>query len=190
MTVEEANMRGVAPDRLNGAIRLLLTQARQSFDEDPRRTRVLVAQIVNLFNQGAFNEGVAVSGGLAPWRVARLNRYIEANLAAPLTLSELAPQAQLSTSHFIRAFKISFGTTPRAYVLRKRLERAQELMRSTPDALADIAAACGLCDQSHLTRLFRRFTGMSPQQWRRYHEPVPGMPAPWRPQAAIRDRAS
>jgi transcriptional regulator GlxA family with amidase domain len=167
MVVEYASTHGISPARLNGAIKLLLTQARQSFDEDPRQARVLVAQIVNLFDQGTLVDRVAVSGGLAAWQVNRVNRFINANLATPLTVSQLAVQAQLSASYFIRAFKVSFGTTPRAYVLRKRIERAKELMRSTSDALADIAVACGLSDQSHLNRLFRRFTGMSPLQWRR-----------------------
>jgi AraC-like DNA-binding protein len=47
------------------------------------------------------------------------------------------------------------------------MERAQGLMLSTDKALSEIAAECGLADQSHFTRLFRRFVGESPAAWRR-----------------------
>ena len=88
-------------------------------------------------------------------------------------MRDLAAIARLSTGHFCRSFTRSFGVAPFAYVAGRRLARAQELMLTTDDPLSQIALACGLCDQSHLTRLFRRHVGTSPNAWRRSHRGDP-----------------
>src|SRR5262249_1506686 len=82
-------------------------------------------------------------------------------------MRDVARITQLSTSHFCRAFKTSFGETPRAYILRRRVERAQELMLTTKEPLSQIALACGLCDQAHFSRVFRRIVGETHNAWRR-----------------------
>jgi AraC-like DNA-binding protein len=73
----------------------------------------------------------------------------------------------LSSSHFSRAFKESYSETPHAHIVRRRIERAAKLMLTTDEPLSRIALACGLCDQAHLTKLFRRGTGQPPAAWRR-----------------------
>src|SRR6185436_13840162 len=86
----------------------------------------------------------------------------------------------LSTHHFARAFHQSVGMPPHSYVLSRRLERAEHMLRETQLPLSEIAAATGFSDQSHLARHFRRRTGMSPRlaRWKeRYtlsHNPQPG----------------
>jgi transcriptional regulator GlxA family with amidase domain len=77
-------------------------------------------------------------------------------------MSELTAIARLSPGHFSRSFKRSFGKTLSAYIAGRRLLRAQRLMLTTDEPLGQIAAACGLCGQSHLTRLFRRHLCVSP----------------------------
>lgn len=106
-------------------------------------------------------------GGLAPWQVRRVTEYIEANLAATIRLQDLARIARLSHSHFCRAFKESVGHPAHAYVMRRRVQRAQSLMLSTMDSLSQIAAQCGMADQAHFCKLFRRLVGESPNAWRR-----------------------
>ena len=108
-----------------------------------------------------------VRGGLAPWQKRKVDRYLRERLERPLPLKELAAQVQLSVSHFCRAFKESFGTTPHMYILRLRLEFAQRVMLTTGDSLSQIALACGLADQAHLSKLFRRHIGETPSAWRR-----------------------
>ena len=106
-------------------------------------------------------------GGLSPWQVRKVASFIEANLDRSIKNDELAGLARLNTSHFGRAFRNSFGEPPHEYVIRRRVERAQGLMLSTSASLSEIALDCGLADQSHLTRLFRRMVGESPRAWRR-----------------------
>jgi AraC family transcriptional regulator len=113
-------------------------------------------------------------GGLAPWQIRRVKTHIEANLDASIRVKELAELAKLSSFHFCRAFRDSFGDSPHGYVMRRRLERAQGLMLATNASLGQIAADCGLADQAHFNKLFRRFVGESPGMWRRARATAPG----------------
>jgi AraC family transcriptional regulator len=108
-----------------------------------------------------------VRGGLAPWQVRRVLAHIEANLETCIRNKELATIARLSEFHFNVAFRHSVGEAPHAYVIRRRIERAQGLMLSTEKTLIEIALECGLTDQPHFTRLFRKVVGESPAAWRR-----------------------
>jgi AraC-like DNA-binding protein len=73
----------------------------------------------------------------------------------------------LSIGHFFRAFRATFGATPHAYIMRQRILHAKMLMASSKAPLARIAFDCGLCDQAHFSRAFRRVVGVSPNVWRR-----------------------
>jgi AraC-like DNA-binding protein len=93
--------------------------------------------------------------------------YIESNLAHRLTTEDLARVVNLSGSHFSRAFTRSFGSTVHYYVMQRRVAMAQRLMLGTSEQLSRIALSCGMSDQSHLTRWFRRVVGQTPAAWRR-----------------------
>lgn len=118
------------------------------------------------------------TGGLAPWQVKRLEAHIEARLETLLRLDEAATLVGVSSSHFSRAFKKTFGQPFSRYVRTLRLERARGLLTDTERSISDIALACGLSDQPHLTRLFHRRYGAPPHAWRRAHR------RPWRPPQA------
>jgi AraC family transcriptional regulator len=115
-----------------------------------------------------------IRGGLAPWQIRRVKTHIEANLDATIRVKELAELVKFSSFHFCRAFRDSFGDSPHGYVMRRRVERAQGLMLTTNASLGQIAADCGLADQAHFNRLFRRFVGESPGMWRRARVTEPG----------------
>jgi AraC-like DNA-binding protein/quercetin dioxygenase-like cupin family protein len=87
--------------------------------------------------------------------------YLHAHCTEPVTLTTLAGVAGLSCFYFIRVFRSMFGVTPHAYLAMLRLERARQLLR-TSSSIAQVAAAVGFSDQSHLTRFFRRVYGMTP----------------------------
>jgi AraC family transcriptional regulator len=108
-----------------------------------------------------------VRGGLLAWQTRRIIAHVEANLSRRVPIQELARLLGVSASHFCRAFKCTFGTSPRDYVLRRRMEVAQGLMLMTSEPLSSIAVRCGMCDQPHFTRSFHRIVGETPYTWRR-----------------------
>jgi AraC family transcriptional regulator len=112
-------------------------------------------------------------GGLAPWQAKRLRAYIAHHLASNIRTTDLAAIVQLSTSHFFRAFRETFGQAPLAYIMKQRVLRAKQLMLSSPRPITEIALDCGMCDQPHFTRVFRRIVGLCPGDWRRQFAPAP-----------------
>ncbi|EHK76535.1 AraC family transcriptional regulator [Sinorhizobium meliloti CCNWSX0020] len=100
--------------------------------------------------------------GLMRWQTTKILAFIENNLHRQIKLFELASQCRLSVSHFGRAFKETFGSSPYQFVLRKRMERARTLLLEEGYSLSQIALECGMCDQSHFTRAFRGTFGKSP----------------------------
>ncbi|MER7762250.1 AraC family transcriptional regulator [Streptomyces sp. NPDC097619] len=102
------------------------------------------------------------TGGLLPRRLAELRDYIHLNLGRRISLEELSSVAGVSSAHLNRLFRASVGETPHQYVLRQRVERARSALLHSDDSIADIAVAHGFADQSHLTRVLRRATGLTP----------------------------
>ncbi|HEY0252340.1 MAG TPA: helix-turn-helix transcriptional regulator, partial [Kofleriaceae bacterium] len=101
---------------------------------------------------------------LAPWRQRRVIDLVRARLA-DLTLAELAAACGLSTSHFARQFKATFGTSPHRLLIEQRIERAKQLL-ATDMALIEIATTVGFSDQTAFTRSFSNLVGTSPGRWR------------------------
>ncbi len=106
-------------------------------------------------------------GGMTGWRVRRLADFIEANLAGDLSLEALAGQVHLSPLYLTRTFKAAFGEPPHQYVLRRRIERAKELLRDTEMPVVEVALAAGFSSQSHLSHWFQRMVGVAPGAYRR-----------------------
>ena len=105
-------------------------------------------------------------GGLPPAVTRRVCDYIEGHLDEKIHLDGLAALTGLSTDHFARAFHQSVGAPPHRYLLQRRLEQVEHMLRETHAPLSEIALATGFSDQSHLARHFRRWAGMSPRQVR------------------------
>ena len=106
-------------------------------------------------------------GGLLAWQLNHVVDYIEMHLAEKVTVMDLAGLIKMSLGQLFRAFKISVGVTPCQYIARQRVELACTMMRTTREPLSQVAVACGLCDQAHLCKVFRRVIGVSPSAWRR-----------------------
>ena len=111
----------------------------------------------------ACGHGLPPAPKLSDRRLARAVDYAETQIAAPLTVGELASAAAMSPSAFSRAFRAATGETPWAFVRRRRLERAGEVMTRTDDTLMQIAADCGFADASHLARCWRQAHGTTPR---------------------------
>jgi AraC family transcriptional regulator len=113
------------------------------------------------------------TGALRTWQVNRVIDYIETHLSEKITVQDLAGLLNLSIGQLFRSFKISVGTPPCHYILLRRFELACTIMTTTREPLSQVAIASGLCDQSHLCRVFQRLAGISPAVWRRANESEP-----------------
>jgi len=100
-------------------------------------------------------------------RIQRAVEFIQANLSQALSLAQIASEADLNTSQFCNIFRNVMGLSPHQYVLRQRVERAKSLLKATALPVSEIALQTGFADQSHLARLLRQHTGMTPRQIRR-----------------------
>jgi len=105
-------------------------------------------------------------GGFAAWQSRRLAAHVDANLTGKIVIKDLAESLDISVGHFCRAFKRTFGMPARIWIRHRRIELAQGLMLTTGASLNEIALSCGMSDQSHFTRSFRRIVGETPASWR------------------------
>lgn len=101
--------------------------------------------------------------GLPPRRLQRVLDYIEANLATSLDLAQLAAVAQVSSAHLRRWFPVHTGESVHRYVVRRRVERARELLMHGELAASEVALAVGFAHQSHMARWMRRLVGAPPR---------------------------
>jgi AraC family transcriptional regulator len=97
----------------------------------------------------------------------RIEEYIDANMAADMSLSSLSLLARVSPDHFLRAFRAATGKTPHRFVLDRRLERAAALLRAEGAAIAEVARACGFRSAAHFSVKFHARFGVTPSQYRR-----------------------
>jgi AraC-like DNA-binding protein len=155
------------PNRIPPEVTKILDDIRRALLGNTEGGRLAALRLVTLMAPPANGERSNGRSGLAPWQKRKIDRYVRENLDRSLQRDELAAYVSLSTCHFSRAFKETFGESPHTYIVRLRLERAQELMLSTDNSLSQIALACGFADQSHFTKAFRRSMGETPNAWRR-----------------------
>jgi AraC family transcriptional regulator len=110
----------------------------------------------------------ASADGVLPRRKLRtVIEYVIENLGGSMTLEQMAAVVHLSPYHFARQFKAATGLPPRQYVIARRVERAQHLMRADGElGLVDVALRVGFSDQSKFSFHFKRIVGVTPGQFR------------------------
>lgn len=106
---------------------------------------------------------------LVRWRLRRAIDYIETHLEGPITLSDMARSTGLTRMHFAAQFRAATGLRPHEYLLRRRIESAQQLLLETRLPLVEVALSVGFQSQSHFTSVFGKFVGQSPRCWRESH---------------------
>jgi len=133
-------------------------------------------------------------GRLLAWQARKVREYIDGHITGPILVADLCALVQRSESHFARSFKRTFGKSPHAFVMRRRVELAARYMLRTDAQLCDIALRCGFADQAHMCNHFRQSVGETPAAWRRaqrvqYDEnarpPVERHAIPWRNGAPV-----
>jgi AraC family transcriptional regulator len=122
----------------------------------------LIARLIRKHSVAGIKPPVA-RGGLPPRKLARVIEYINDHLGETLSLEMIAGVAEISPSYFLTLFKRSTGLAPHQYVVRQRIEQAKALLTQTRLPIAEIAGRTGFADQSHLTRLMRWHTGLTPK---------------------------
>jgi AraC-like DNA-binding protein len=107
----------------------------------------------------------------------RARDHADRSYADSLSLEELAAVACLSKYHFLRLFKATYGTTPMEYVSRRRIERAQDLLRATNLTVTEVCFAVGFASLGSFSSRFRSVVGETPSDFqRRYADGAPHIP--------------
>lgn len=102
------------------------------------------------------------AGRAVPFLVRKAIAYLHSRITEDVTLGELARHVGQSPFHFARTFKDAVGYAPHQYIIRQRVERAKQILLAGQRSPAEVAGEVGFCDQSHLTRHFKRVTGTTP----------------------------
>jgi AraC family transcriptional regulator len=109
--------------------------------------------------------------GRAPRWLDECREILESSLQCPPSISEMSRCLGIDRAHLTKQFAAHFGMPPGAYSRRRRIERAQDLLRTTSKPLCDVAVETGFYDQSHFSRVFAAQTGCTPLEFRRISRP-------------------
>ena len=107
--------------------------------------------------------------GLSASQIRLITDYMDSRLAEKTTIVELAARLDLTRFHFIRSFKQAAGIPPHQFMIRRRVDRAKELLADRHVTIAEVAAKTGFGSAIQLTRAFRRVVGTTPSSYRRNH---------------------
>ena len=111
-----------------------------------------------------------IRGGLPAWQQKRVVEFIEEHLAEEISLAALAELVDLSLFHFARAFRQLFGAPPHRYHMARRMDRAKSLLQRPALSVTQIGARIGFRETSSFTRAFRKFTGLTPTEYRHHRK--------------------
>jgi AraC family transcriptional regulator len=125
----------------------------------------LAVYLLNRYAVRRYTPG-SYRGGLPGYRLGRVLDYIGDNLADDLSLSELAKVAGMSPHYFAELFRRSTGHPPHRYVLLRRIERAKQVLTDARCNVLEVGFDIGFQNSSHFARVFRKFVGVSPSQFR------------------------
>jgi AraC family transcriptional regulator len=180
-TLRASMLEQSSPDLLMVTAQLIEAACR-AMDGDSDGTRSHIARAVTLLDgrsgprvtRQSGDRGVSKipRGGFPAWRSRRVAAHVDANLSGKIVIKNLAASLDMSVGHFCRAFKRTFGMPARIWIRHRRIELAQGLMLTTGASLSEIALSCGMSDQSHFTRSFRRIVGETPSSWRQTRDGV------------------
>jgi AraC family transcriptional regulator len=101
-------------------------------------------------------------GRLSLAQVRRLAEYVDSRLHQQLHLETLAAVAGMGVWTFTRRFRESFGRTPHAYILERRIDRARHLLAQSCLPIKEVALVSGFADQAHMTRVFQTHLHTTP----------------------------
>lgn len=157
-----------APWVRQGLARLAEEVSNPGFAHEALVQTIALTLVVDLarYLKGRQMSDETINARIADWRLRRLKERIEAGLAGPLSIPDLAEECGLSPRHLMRTFKNTVGTTISTYIADARIERAKrELMREGA-MIKVVASHCGFQSASAFSAAFRKVTGLSPRHFR------------------------
>lgn len=111
-------------------------------------------------------------------RILRSLEHLDQNLAAPLSVADLAAAAHLSPSRFAHLFTAQVGTPPGKYVEAQRIAQSRLLLEHTQRPVADVAREVGFTDSAYFSTRFRQLVGTTPMLHRRRWSRTPSSSSP------------
>lgn len=118
--------------------------------------------------QGKTNASLVASRSEMEYHLAREAReYLEGHLSENVTLEDLCRELHYGKSRISAVFRKQYGDSVMRFSLRTRLSRAAKDLRETADSVADVSARYGFDSPQYFSRIFRRYFGVSPRDWRR-----------------------
>ena len=105
--------------------------------------------------------------GPCDWRIRRAMERLEAGFAEDIGLAELAILADLSPRHLTELFRAATGLPPHQWLMRRRVERAREMLGNPKLSVTEIAHACGFASSQHLATVFKKQVSITPTEYRR-----------------------
>ncbi|HTE80071.1 MAG TPA: AraC family transcriptional regulator, partial [Reyranella sp.] len=140
-------------------IRVLAAAARDDIPQDAIISALVVRALALCRVHGATLFAEKKKSLLPKWRLKRVVDHVDAHLDRRVTLADMAAVAGLTRMYFAAQFRRTTGMSPHGYLLRRRVERAQELMRDPSQPLVQIALSVGFGTQPHFTTVFKRLVG-------------------------------
>lgn len=125
----------------------------------------LTVHLLRLYADRAVRTGRS-QAQLPAWKLRKVLEYMDAHLAEPFDLDRIADICGMSRYHFSRAFHNTIGHSPSRWFIRRRIERAMQMLRETEMRIIEIAMAVGYDSPSHFAQIFRRETGVPPGDYR------------------------
>jgi len=146
-------------------VQSLIKRAQQPDSFDPSLADNFINSVVSEISQMTPREDAQKNRDahrLSAQDLKRLDDQIHQSLDTPLTNATLASEMNLPEATFMKLFKASTGETPYQYILKKRIERAEQMLRNSQQSIAQIAFLSGFSSQSHMTDVFRARVGATP----------------------------
>lgn len=167
----------------SGSLGGFLTRFAATFDDSARSMaamdaafyyalgeRLLASQGPHLERMQSIDAGRASTRKELYRRLRRALQLIEEGYDQPLQVADLAREAAMSEFHFIRSFRSAIGSSPHQYLMAKRMNVAQSLLRSGRFSVSEVATHTGFCDIHAFSKAFKRECGLSPSIWARDQE--------------------
>lgn len=135
----------------------------------PLRANVLLFELLTYYMEHTPPGSIRLSSSPDTYRSNQILQYIEEHLSGPLTSKQLAEAFHYNPNYFSRYFRSLFRQSPNEYINRVRMERAKWLLTHSTSTIEEIAGQVGL-ERFYFSNLFKRFTSLSPSEYRNTHQ--------------------